>query len=65
MSNILIRLVKSVYPQSNIWYSINLFYIIFTMVDKLFSENHIEVMRAHMSMFDTAKESSDLILSLK
>ena len=35
------------------------------MVDKFFSENHIEVMRAHMSMFDTAKESSDLILALK
>ena len=45
-------------------YSINLFFTTFIMIDKLFSEKHIETTRPHMRTFDTAKASLDLILSL-
>ena len=51
--------------QNNFLYSINLFFTIFIMVDKFFSEKHTETTRPHMRTFDTAKESLDPILSLK
>ena len=65
VSNVFIRLVTIFYPQNNFLYSIDLFFTIFIMVNKLFSENHMETTRPHMRTFDTAKESLDPILSLK
>ena len=65
VSNVFILSVKSFYPQNNFLYLINLFFTIFIMVDKLFSQKHIETARPHVKTFDTAKESLDPILSLK
>ena len=65
MSNVFIRPGKVFYPQNNFLYSIDLFFTIFIMVDKKFSEKHIETIIPHMRTFDTAKESLDPILSLK
>ena len=65
VSNVLICGLKVFYLQNNFLYSIKLFFTIFIMVDKLFSEKHTETTRPHMRTFDTAKESLDPILSLK
>ena len=65
VSNVFIRLVTIFHPQNNFLYSIDLFFTIFIMVNKLFSENHMETTRPHMKTFDTAEENLDPILSLK
>ena len=47
------------------YYSINLFFIIFVMIKKLFSKKQTETTRPHMKTFDMEIESLDPILSLK
>ena len=65
VSNVFIRPEEVFYSQNNILYSIILFFTIFIMVDKLFSEKHTETTKPRVKTFDTAKESLDPILSLK